>query len=89
MADCVFCKIASGEIKGNVLYHDEHLTAFRDLNPQAPTHVLLIPNKHAASSRAKAANRRILFRICSTRKAAELVQWEEFRRCHSSQPGLG
>src|SRR5438874_2728175 len=49
MADCIFCKIASGEIKGNVVYRDEHVTAFRDLNPQAPTHVLVIPNQHMAS----------------------------------------
>ena len=49
MAECVFCKIASGEIKGNVVYQDEQVTAFRDLNPQAPTHVLVIPNKHVAS----------------------------------------
>ncbi|HLQ31509.1 MAG TPA: histidine triad nucleotide-binding protein [Chloroflexota bacterium] len=49
MADCIFCKIASGEIKGNVVYQDEHVTGFRDLNPQAPTHVLLIPNRHVAS----------------------------------------
>jgi len=49
MADCLFCKIASGEIKGNVVYHDEHVTAFRDLNPQAPTHVLIVPNTHVAT----------------------------------------
>lgn len=49
MADCIFCKIASGEIKGNLVYQDEHVTGFRDLNPQAPTHVLLIPNGHVAS----------------------------------------
>ncbi len=49
MSECIFCKIASGEIKGNVVYHDEHITAFRDLNPQAPTHVLIAPNAHVAS----------------------------------------
>src|SRR5437016_3387624 len=47
--DCVFCKIASGEINGNVVYHDEHVTAFRDLNPQAPTHILIVPNSHIAT----------------------------------------
>src|SRR5690242_16412836 len=49
MADCIFCKIATGEIKGNLVYQDEHVTGFRDLNPQAPVHVLLIPNRHVAS----------------------------------------
>lgn len=49
MADCIFCKIGSGEIKGDLVYQDEDLTAFRDLNPQAPTHILVIPNRHVAS----------------------------------------
>lgn len=49
MADCIFCKIASGEIRGNVVYKDENVTAFRDLNPQAPIHILVIPNRHIAS----------------------------------------
>jgi histidine triad (HIT) family protein len=49
VADCIFCKMAAGEIKGNVVYQDEHVTAFRDLNPQAPTHVLIIPNRHVAT----------------------------------------
>ena len=49
MADCIFCQIASGEIQGSVVYHDEHVTAFRDVNPQAPTHVLIVPNRHVAS----------------------------------------
>lgn len=44
--DCIFCKIASGEIKGNIVFQDDRVTVFRDLNPQAPTHVLIIPNQH-------------------------------------------
>ncbi len=46
MADCLFCKIASGEIKANVVYRNERVTAFRDISPQAPTHILVIPNEH-------------------------------------------
>jgi histidine triad (HIT) family protein len=49
MADCIFCRIASGEIASNIIYKDEEIVAFRDLNPQAPTHVLLIPRKHISS----------------------------------------
>ena len=49
MTDCIFCKIASGEIKSDIVYSDEFVTAFRDLNPQAPVHVLIIPNKHVGS----------------------------------------
>ena len=46
MNDCIFCKIASGEFNTEFLYQDDHIVAFRDLNPQAPQHILLIPRKH-------------------------------------------
>ena len=49
MTGCIFCKIAAGEIPAARLYEDDHLVAFRDINPQAPTHVLLIPRKHIAT----------------------------------------
>jgi histidine triad (HIT) family protein len=49
MADCIFCKIISGEIPSQKLYQDELVTAFRDIHPVAPTHVLIIPNKHIPS----------------------------------------
>ena len=49
MADCIFCKIASGEIPSGKVYEDESVLAFRDLEPQAPTHVLIIPKKHIGS----------------------------------------
>ena len=48
-ADCLFCKIASGAISATALYEDEQVLAFRDLTPQAPTHVLVIPKRHIAS----------------------------------------
>lgn len=44
--DCLFCKIAREEMKADVVLSDEHVVAFRDINPQAPTHVLIIPRKH-------------------------------------------
>jgi histidine triad (HIT) family protein len=46
---CIFCKIISKEAKATILYHDEQVTAFRDLHPVAPTHILLVPNKHIES----------------------------------------
>jgi histidine triad (HIT) family protein len=49
MTDCIFCRIAAGEIPADLVYEDELVVGFRDLNPQAPTHVLLIPRKHIAS----------------------------------------
>ena len=47
--DCVFCKIVAGEIPADILYQDEGIIAFRDINPLAPTHLLIIPKKHVPS----------------------------------------
>ena len=49
MSDCLFCKMVSGEIKTDVVYEDEHVFAFRDINPQGPVHVLVIPKEHIAT----------------------------------------
>lgn len=49
MSDCIFCKINSGEIPADKVYEDDVLTAFRDLDPQAPVHILMIPKKHIQS----------------------------------------
>ncbi|QIB69245.1 histidine triad nucleotide-binding protein [Aminipila butyrica] len=49
MAECIFCKIAEKEIPSNVVYEDEQIVCFHDLEPQAPVHVLIIPKKHMAS----------------------------------------
>jgi histidine triad (HIT) family protein len=46
MNDCLFCRIIAGEIPCKKVYEDEHTFAFDDINPQAPTHVLVIPKKH-------------------------------------------
>ncbi|HKF45620.1 MAG TPA: histidine triad nucleotide-binding protein [Thermoanaerobaculia bacterium] len=46
MSDCVFCKIAAGEIPSKKVFEDGRMLAFEDINPQAPTHILLIPKKH-------------------------------------------
>jgi histidine triad (HIT) family protein len=47
--DCIFCQIVAGKIPGEITYQDEALIAFRDINPQAPTHLLIIPRKHIPS----------------------------------------
>lgn len=46
MTDCIFCKLVRGEIPSQTLYKDEWVTAFRDINPQAPIHILIVSNKH-------------------------------------------
>jgi len=47
--ECIFCKIIAGQAPSEMLYQDEQVTAFRDIHPVAPTHVLIIPNQHVAS----------------------------------------
>ena len=47
--NCLFCKIAAGEIPSTQVYSDEHIVAFRDISPAAPQHILLIPRKHIQS----------------------------------------
>ena len=47
--DCIFCKIVAGEIPADTIYQDERVIAFRDINPVAPTHLLIIPKKHIPS----------------------------------------
>ena len=46
---CIFCRIVAGEADGDILFQDEKTTAFRDIHPQAPTHVLIVPNSHVSS----------------------------------------
>ena len=50
MAKCIFCRMVDGEIQPDVVYEDEEVLAFRDTNPQSPTHVLLIPKEHIATT---------------------------------------
>mgnify|MGYP004495404015 CR=1 FL=1 len=50
MSDCLFCKIAAGEIPSKTLYEDDRLLAFYDIDPQAPTHFLVIPKEHISGA---------------------------------------
>ena len=49
MTDCLFCKIIGNEIPADIVYEDDDVIAFRDINPQAPTHVLVIPRRHIST----------------------------------------
>ena len=71
---CPFCKIASGEALATIVYQDELVTAFRDIHPVAPTHVLMIPKKHIQSvSHVEADDEPILGRLFTVaRKVAEM-----------------
>ena len=71
---CIFCKIASGEAKADIVYKDEWVTSFRDIHPVAPMHVLIMPNKHIQSiNEVTAEDEQILGHLFTTaRKIAEM-----------------
>jgi histidine triad (HIT) family protein len=50
MSDCLFCRIIAKKIPAKIVYEDEAVTAFEDVNPQAPVHTLIVPNKHIATT---------------------------------------
>jgi histidine triad (HIT) family protein len=54
VADCLFCKIVAGDVPATIVHQDDHLVAFRDTNPQAPMHVLIVPRRHVATLNALA-----------------------------------
>jgi len=49
MVDCLFCKIGAKKVRGKIVYEDDRVFAFEDINPQAPTHILICPRKHFVS----------------------------------------
>ena len=73
MNDCIFCKIAQGEIPADFFYKDETVFVIRDVNPQAPTHFLVIPTQHIASA-ADVGNPEIWASVvgCAVKIACEL-----------------
>lgn len=70
MMDCLFCKIASGQIPANIEVENEELLAFHDIRPQAPTHMLIIPKRHIATiNDCDAEDAGLLGRMVLTAKA--------------------
>lgn len=75
--DCIFCKIADGRIPSTLVHEDDVCVAFSDLDPQAPTHILIIPRKHIDSlDKAKAAEKETLGHLMFT--AAEIARERGF-----------
>ena len=65
-SSCIFCKIARHEIPANVVYEDDEGIAFRDLSPQAPVHILIIPGRHLASLNEASADPALLGKLLAT-----------------------
>ena len=49
MADCLFCKVVAGQVPATLVFQDDHVVAFKDITPRAPTHVLIVPRRHIAT----------------------------------------
>lgn len=92
-ADCLFCKIASGAIPGKIAYQDEAYVAFHDINPQAPTHVLIIPRRHIGTlNELKPADAPLVGGMIDVarRLAAELgIDQEGYRTVFNCMEGAG
>ena len=76
MADCIFCKIAGKEIPSTIVYEDEQVLAFKDLEPQAPVHVLVIPKKHVESVAALQEEDKELAAHILVEVIPKLYQWK-------------
>lgn len=64
MSDCLFCKIIAGEIPSTKVYEDETVYAFRDINPQTPVHILVVPKAHIESAAAVTGENKALVADC-------------------------
>jgi histidine triad (HIT) family protein len=79
MSDCVFCRIVRGEAPARLLYQDDLVTAFHDLHPRAPVHVLIVPNRHIVGvAQVEAEDEAVLGRLFTVaRRLAEELQVTE------------
>jgi histidine triad (HIT) family protein len=88
--DCIFCKIVAGDIPATRVYEDENTVAFRDTNPQAPTHVLVVPREHFTDlgdiARDPAASSGF---VAGIRGTAETLEIEEYRTVCNTGAGVG
>ncbi|MCL5046205.1 MAG: HIT domain-containing protein [Actinobacteria bacterium] len=87
-AGCIFCGIVNGELRSEKVYEDEEVLAFRDINPKAPVHVLVIPKKHIPSLReVTAAHERLLGLLRSWTGVFHPRDPIGFRRVHDVHAG--
>jgi len=88
---CLFCRIASGEIKAKIVFEDDAVVAFEDINPQAPTHVLVIPKAHYVDAAALAAGAPELAAdvLRETQAIADEDKLESYRVVFNTGTGAG
>lgn len=91
MEDCLFCKIVAGEIPGDVVHVTERTVAFRDVNPQAPLHVLIVPREHYANAAELAAgDPAVSAELLTTAAAVATAEGhDDYRLVFNTGPGVG
>ena len=89
--NCIFCGIVSGEVKSQLVYENDDVVAFKDLNPQAPTHLLIIPKKHISRlSQAQDGDAELLGKVLlAARDLAKKYGIEDFRLVTNNGKGAG
>ena len=92
MTDCLFCKIIAGQIPSKKVYEDDRVFAFEDINPQAPTHVLIVPKKHIVGLKEAAPEDAEIIGYCQL-VAAKLGRERKiesgYRTVYNVGPGAG
>ena len=91
MEDCLFCKIVAGDIPGEVVHVTERTVAFRDLNAQAPTHVLVVPREHHANAAELAAADPVASAelVTSAAAVAAAEGYDDYRLVYNTGAGAG
>lgn len=89
--NCVFCKIVSGEIPAELVYQDENVIAFDDLNPQAPTHLLFVPTLHVENAAALAELSPVVLGalFSAVGKVTEKLSISDYRTVFNTGAGAG
>ncbi|GAA4801961.1 HIT domain-containing protein [Nocardioides caeni] len=89
--DCLFCKIIAGEIPGDFVHRGERTVAFRDINPQAPVHILVVPRGHQPNAAATAADDAAAFAdIAATARAVAAAEgYDDYRLVFNTGAGAG
>ncbi len=92
MSDCLFCRIVAGEIPSKKVYEDDHVFAFEDIDPKAPTHILIVPKKHIRGLKEAAAEDAATVGFCHL-AAAEIARERNieagYRTVLNVGPGAG
>lgn len=89
MSNCIFCKIAGGEIPKEFLFEDDRVVAFKDLHPQAPVHILVIPREHYHSIKEIRDEALVGHMFTAAKKAAEKLAVTDYRLVINTGPQAG